>query len=300
VASASSPIGSANLFNQLGSEHVFRKEAQMKTFFITGASRGLGRAVAEAALKDGNRVALTARNPGAVADLVAAHPDMAAAFALDVTDATAAEAALQAATERFGAPEVLVTNAGYSDIVSIEDADLAAMHAVVETNLWGVVNVVKAALPILRVAGRGHLIQISSVSGRLAPAPGLGSYVMAKFAAEGFLEAVATEVAGFGIRVTIVEPGRMATSLADSMTIAEPSGPYADLLRPLAEAWAGGASAGTAPGRAARFVLDVAALDHPPLHVPLGGSAFDRILAAEQDRLRELREWEQVSRSVDA
>jgi len=116
----------------------------MKTIFLTGASRGLGRAIAETALDAGDQVALTARDPDTLADLIASHPDNAAAFALDVTDPAAAQAAIRAATERFAPPDVIVTNAGYSDIASIEDATLAAIHAVVDTNLWGVVNVVKA------------------------------------------------------------------------------------------------------------------------------------------------------------
>ncbi|WP_409463702.1 SDR family NAD(P)-dependent oxidoreductase [Amycolatopsis sp. GA6-003] len=143
-------------------------------------------------------------------------------------------------------PDVVVTNAGYSDIVGIEDADLASLRAVMEMNLWGVVHVVKAALPMLHEVGRGHFVQISAVSGRVAPAPGLGPYVTAKFAAEGFLEALAKEVAGFGIRVTIVEPGRMATSITSSMAIPEPSAPYAALIAPLADAYARGASAADA------------------------------------------------------
>jgi NAD(P)-dependent dehydrogenase (short-subunit alcohol dehydrogenase family) len=140
-------------------------------------------------------------------------------------------------------------------------------------------------------------VQISSVSGRLAPAPGLGPYVAAKFAAEGFLEALATEVAGFGIKVTIVEPGRMATTIASTMKITAGEA-YAQLVAPLASRFAGGARAGTDPDRAARFVLEVTDLDRPPLHLPLGGSAFDRILAAEEERMSELTEWEQFSRSV--
>ncbi|XHU08267.1 SDR family NAD(P)-dependent oxidoreductase [Amycolatopsis sp. WGS_07] len=198
-----------------------------------------------------------------------------------------------------GVPDVVVTNAGYSDIVSIEDVDLASLRAVVETNLWGGVHVVKAALPVLREAGRGHFVQISSVTGRVAPAPGLGPYVTAKFAAEGFLEALAKEIAGFGIRVTIVEPGRMATSIVSSMAIPEPSAPYAGLIAPLADTYASGASAETDPAAAARFVLEVIGLDEPPLHPPLGGSAFQHILAAEQNRLAELAEWESFSRAAE-
>jgi NAD(P)-dependent dehydrogenase (short-subunit alcohol dehydrogenase family) len=182
--------------------------------------------------------------------------------------------------------------------VAIEDADLVGLRSVLETNLWGVVHVVKAALPMLRQTGRGHFVQISSVSGRVAPAPGLGPYVTAKFAAEGFLEAVAKEVAGFGIKVTIVEPGRMATSIASSMNVPKASEPYAALVAPLAAAYANGASAGTDPDEAARFVLEVTDLDEPPLHLPLSGSAFEYIHAAEQSRMNELTTWEQFSRSV--
>jgi NAD(P)-dependent dehydrogenase (short-subunit alcohol dehydrogenase family) len=271
----------------------------VKTYFLTGASRGLGRAVAQLALAAGHRVALTARKPESFDDLVAAHPDTAAAFPLDVTDPDAARRATREAVERFGVPDVIVTNAGYSDIVSIEDADLDALHSVVDTNLWGVVNVVKAALPLLREAGRGHVVHISSVSGRLAPRPGLAPYVTAKFAAEGFLEALALEVADFGVQVSIVEPGRMATSIASSMAIPEPSEPYADLLRPLTSAFAGGAVSGTDPRDAADFVLRLTELDRPPLRIPLSGAAFDAVLTAEKGRLAELEEWEDFSRSID-
>lgn len=271
----------------------------MKTIFLTGASRGLGRAIGEAALTAGHRVVLTAREPGMVADLAAKFPETAAAVALDVTDAVAVDKPMTEAVERFGVPDVVITNAGYTDVVAIEDAELGRMRSVVETNLWGVVHVVKAALPLLREAGRGHLVQISSVSGALAPRPGLGPYVTAKFGAEGFMEAVAGEVAGFGIRVTIVQPGRMATSIATSMAVPPASASYAELVAPLAAAYADGASAGTDPAQAARFVLDVTDLDAPPLRVPLSGPAYDRILAAEQARHAELIEWEQFSRSVD-
>ena len=193
-------------------------------------------------------------------------PETAAAIALDVTDAVAAQRAVETAVERFGVPDVIVTNAGRADIESIADAELSSLRAIVATNLWGVVNVVKAALPLLRAAGRGHLVQISSVSGRLAPAPGLGPCVAAKFAAEGFLEAIALEVAPFGIRVTMIEPGRMATTIASSMRIPEPSTPYA----PLAAAWGNGATRGVPPAAAARFVLEITELDRPPLRVPPG------------------------------
>jgi NAD(P)-dependent dehydrogenase (short-subunit alcohol dehydrogenase family) len=271
-----------------------------KTLFITGASRGLGRAIAEAALARGERVALTARRPEAVSDLVDGYPDTAAAFALDVTDALAAQRAVASAVDRWGGIDALITNAGYSDISSVEDTDLAALRAVVDTNFYGVVNVVKAALPTLRRAGSGHIVQISSVSGRLAPAPGLAPYVAAKFAAEGFLEAVALEVAGFGVRVTIIEPGRMATEISSAMTIAQPSEPYAELLAPFTARFVGGQSAGTKAADAADFVLRALELDDPPLRLPLGTAAFQAILAAEQKKMDELQRWSSFSHAADS
>lgn len=270
-----------------------------KTLFITGASRGLGRAIAEAALARGDRVALTARRPETMSDLLDAYPDTAAAFALDVTDEHAARTAVASAVERFGGIDVLITNAGYSDISSVEDTDLAALRAVVDTNFYGVVNVVKAALSTLRHAGTGHIVQISSVSGRLAPAPGLAPYVAAKFAAEGFMEAVALEVAAFGVRVTIIEPGRMATEISSAMTIAEPSEPYAEMLAPFTARFVGGQSGGTTADDAADFVLRALEIENPPLRLPLGAAAFQAILAAEQKKTDELRRWSSFSLTAD-
>lgn len=271
----------------------------MQTILLTGASRGLGRAIAETFLGHGDRVVATARDPRSVAGLEAAYPGGAHALALDVTDAAAAERAVVEAISALGVPDVLVTNAGYADIASIEDSTLESMRSVVETNLWGVVHLVKAVLPHWRAAGHGRLIHISSVSGRLAPVPGLGAYVTAKFAAEGFVEALALEMRSFGIKATIVEPGRMATSIGASMVVPEATAPYARLIAPLADAYANGAARGTPPEMAAALIRRVAGMDEPPLRLALGSGAFDVIRAADRRRLAELDRHEALSRSVD-
>jgi NAD(P)-dependent dehydrogenase (short-subunit alcohol dehydrogenase family) len=184
-----------------------------RTLLITGSSRGLGRALAARALADGHQVVAAARAVEAVADLVERYPDTARAAALDVTDPGAARDAVQLAVREFGRLDVVINNAGYANVASIEDTPLADFRAQLETNLWGAVNVTRAALPVLRAQRGGHIMQISSVSGRVAPVAGPGPYVTAKFALEGFSEALALEVAPLGVKVTIVQAGRMATSL---------------------------------------------------------------------------------------
>jgi NAD(P)-dependent dehydrogenase (short-subunit alcohol dehydrogenase family) len=273
-----------------------------RILLITGSSRGLGRALAETALAAGHRVVATARDAAAVRDLVERYPQTARAVSLDVTDPQAAQDAVRITVEEFGRLDVVVNNAGYSNISSIEDTSLEDFRAQVETNLWGAVHVTRAALPVLRAQRGGHVMQISSVSGRLAPAAGLGPYVTAKFALEGFSEALAVEVAPFGVKVTIVEPGAMATTLASSMTLAEPSAHYADALAPLLGVY-GGAQAGARgvdPVHAAEMLLGVLDLPDPPLWLPLSGEALDYIRTAEQRKLAQLERWEALSRSVDA
>ena len=195
-------------------------------FFLTGSSRGLGRAIAEAVLDGGHRLVATARDPRSLDDLVASHGDRILALALDVTDAAAAEAAIAAGVERFGRIDVVVNNAGYADLAAVEDVTLEDFRRQIDTNLFGVVNVTKAALPVLREQGAGHIIQISSIGGRLAT-PGLSAYQSAKWAVGGFSSVLAAEVAPLGIRVTVLEPGGMETDWAgSSMQVPPISEPY--------------------------------------------------------------------------
>ncbi|GHH81856.1 short-chain dehydrogenase/reductase [Streptomyces sulfonofaciens] len=271
-----------------------------KTLLITGSSRGLGRALAEAALAAGHRVLATARTPDALRDLTERYPGTARAAALDVTDPDAAEAAVKTAVRAFGRLDAVLNNAGYSQVGAIEDTSLEDFRAQLETNLWGAVHVSKAALPVLRAQRGGHLVQISSLSGRLAPVAGLGAYVTAKFALEGFSEALALEAGGFGVKVTIVEPGSIATTLSSGMVRTPPSAPYTEVVAPLMNRYADPAAGhGTSPRRAAEVLLKLLDLPEPPLWLPLGGDALDHVRAAERRKLAELDRWAGLSREPD-
>jgi NAD(P)-dependent dehydrogenase (short-subunit alcohol dehydrogenase family) len=186
---------------------------QPKVFLVTGSSRGLGGEIAEAALAAGHQIVATARNAEQLSSLIDRYGKQVRAVALDVTDFTAAQAAVKAAVDEFGRLDVVVNNAGYANPVSVEDITIEDFHAQLNTNLLGVVNVTKAALPVMREQGSGHVIQISSLGGRVATA-GLSAYQAAKWAVGGFSEVLAQEVGPLGIKVTVLEPGGMRTDWA--------------------------------------------------------------------------------------
>jgi NAD(P)-dependent dehydrogenase (short-subunit alcohol dehydrogenase family) len=188
-----------------------------KTWLITGSSRGLGRALAETVLAAGHKLVATARDPAGLDALVRRHGDNVRAVALDVTDERAAAGAVQAAAEAFGGLDVLVNNAGYGNVAPIEDTDLADFRAQIETNLFGTIILTKAVLPMMRERRAGHIIQLSSVGGRIGPT-GRAPYAAAKWGVEGFSEVLAKEVGPLGIKVTIVEPGGFRTDFAGSST----------------------------------------------------------------------------------
>src|SRR5262245_25776860 len=181
-----------------------------KVWFITGSSKGFGRVWAEAALARGDQVAATARDVGTLAGLVEKYGDNVAAIKLDVTDKAAVDAAIAEAHRRFGRLDVVINNAGYGQFGAIEEVSEEEARAQLETNVFGALWVTQAALPIMRTQGSGHIIQISSIGGVNAFA-NIGLYHASKWALEGFSQALALEVADFGIRVTIVEPAGFAT-----------------------------------------------------------------------------------------
>src|SRR5579863_598466 len=195
-----------------------------QVWLITGSSRGLGRALAEAVLAAGHKLVATARNPKQLSPLVERYGDQVRAVALDVTDERAAAAAIQTAVDSFGCLDVLVNNAGYGDLASIEDTSMKDFRAQIETNLFGVINVTKAAIPAMRRQGSGHILQLSSVGGRVGPV-GRGAYAAAKWGVEGFSEVLAKEVGPLGIKVTIVEPGGFRTDFAGPSTTIAPDNP---------------------------------------------------------------------------
>jgi NAD(P)-dependent dehydrogenase (short-subunit alcohol dehydrogenase family) len=269
----------------------------MSVYLITGSSRGLGRAIAEAALAAGHHVVATARRPEQLDDLAG---DRLVAVSLDVTDYYAATRAVQTAVERFGRLDVVVNNAGYADLASVEDTTIDAFRAQIDTNLLGVVNVTKAALPVLRAQGSGHIIQISSVGGRVANA-GLSAYQAAKFAVGGFSEALAQEVAQLGIKITVLEPGGMRTEWAgSSMTIRPISEPYAATVGALSTLLPQGASAAAGdPAKVAQIVLEVATLDEPPLRLLIGSDAVTYAKAAAESLAAADATWRELSLSSD-
>jgi NAD(P)-dependent dehydrogenase (short-subunit alcohol dehydrogenase family) len=269
-----------------------------QTWLITGSSRGLGRELADAALAAGHQVVATARNPESLRDFVERYPEQVRAVALDVTDREQAAAAVAAAVEAFGRIDVLVNNAGYANVNSIEDFAEEDFRAQIETNLWGVINVTRAALPVLREQGCGHIIQISSVGGR-ASSPGLGPYQTAKWAVEGFSGVLAKEVAPLGIDVTIVEPGGFSTDWSgDSMTIHDISEAYQPSVGAFSEHRKTATAAGD-PVKAAQAILTIAEVDEPPLRLLLGSDAFAVAREADEAKIANDEKWKELTLSTD-
>jgi NAD(P)-dependent dehydrogenase (short-subunit alcohol dehydrogenase family) len=272
-----------------------------QVFFLTGSSRGLGRHIAEAALAAGHRVVASARNPERLAGLAARYGGQVLPVALDVTDPGAAQAAVAAGVAAFGRLDVVVNNAGYANLAAVEDITLADFRAQLDANLFGVVNVTKAALPVLREQGGGHIIQVSSIGGRLATA-GLSAYQAAKWAVGGFSEVLAREVGPLGIKVTVLEPGGMQTDWAgSSMRVPPVSEPYQPTVGVMAAMHHELGSSGALgdPAKVARVVLEVAAMAEPPLRLILGSEAYAYAMAAARARAESDAAWHDLTISTD-
>jgi NAD(P)-dependent dehydrogenase (short-subunit alcohol dehydrogenase family) len=272
-----------------------------KTWLITGSSRGLGWALAQAAADDGDNVVATARRPGSLDALVARYGGRIRPVALDVTDPVAAREAVQAAVAEFGSLDVVVNNAGYATSASIEDFPEEEFRAQLDTNLFGVVNVTRAALPVLRAQRSGHIIQISSIGGRVGGTPGMGGYQTAKFAVEGFSEVLSNEVRPLGIKVTIVEPGAFRTDWGGSsmriLPVSEDYEPTVGEMNRYRRA-VDGQQPGD-PARAAAIITEIARLDQPPLRLLLGSDALRIAGESAQAREAEAAEWAPVSQAAD-
>jgi NAD(P)-dependent dehydrogenase (short-subunit alcohol dehydrogenase family) len=272
-----------------------------RTWLVTGSSRGLGREIALAALEQGDQVVATARRPEQLADLVDRFGRRARAIALDVTDPAQADAAVGAAVEAFGTLDVVVNNAGYANSAAIEEMDPADFRDQVEANFYGVVHVTRAALPVLRAQRSGTFVQLSSVGGRVGGTPGLGAYQAAKFAVEGFAEVLASEVAPFGVKVVIVEPGAFRTDWqGTSMTrhaVGADYEPSVGMIHRLRDE-VDGAQAGD-PARGVQAILTAVGADDPPRRLLLGTDALKLARAAEEARAAELERWADLSASTD-
>jgi NAD(P)-dependent dehydrogenase (short-subunit alcohol dehydrogenase family) len=272
-----------------------------KSWFITGSSRGFGRALTLAALQAGDTVAATARDPRQLDDLVETFGDRVAPLRLDVTDGVGAERALEAAAATFGRMDVVVNNAGFANVAPIEAATQSDFRTQFETNFWGVYNVSKAAIPILRAQGGGLIVQFSSVGGRVGGSPGIASYQAAKFAVDGFSRVLAVETAPFGIGVMVVEPSGFATDWAGaSMTVHDVPSGYEETVGAMnSRMRQSSAGAPGDPVRGAEIIVRVVHSETTPSHLLLGVNAVDLSLAYSRGQLDEATEWNAVSRSAD-
>lgn len=267
-----------------------------RVWFITGASSGFGRELADAALGRGDRVVASARDAGRLADL--ATDDRVYALSLDVVDRAASERAVQEAIGRFGRIDVLVNNAGRTQVGAVEETTEEELRSLFELHFFGPAVLTRLVLPHMRAQGGGAIVQMSSVGGQIT-APGFGAYCATKFALEGLTQALHDEVAPFGIRTLIVEPGAFRTGLfrpsAAYQSRAMPE--YADTVGPTREYV--GANDGLQPGdpaKAAQAIITALDAEDPPLRLVLGGDAIDSIRSRLDQLTAELRDWEEVGR----
>jgi len=272
-------------------------ESAPRVWLITGASRGLGRAFTEAALEAGDRVAAAARTVVGLEDLAGAHEGRLLPLTVDVRDRQAVGAAVAAAVERFGRLDVVVNNAGTLSLGMVEEFAEAEARDQFETNLFGALWVSQAVMAPLRAQRSGHLVQVSSI-GALCGSPLTGLYSASKAALEAMSEALAAEAAGFGVRVTILEPGGYWTGLHRDMHLTAPLDAYAPLRAEIEAAWADG-SVDSAPALAARALMRLVDSDDPPRRLLLGSMAYDLAVDASRRRLEDWAAWEQVSRAAE-
>lgn len=271
-----------------------------RTWLVTGSSRGFGRALCEAILDAGDNLLATARDPDQLAGLGDGRRGKLATARLDVTSAEDAAAAVTAAITAFGALDILVNNAGYGDVGSVEDTPIDSFRRQIDTNLFGTILMTKAVIPHMRERRRGHIVQFSSVGGRVG-APGRAPYSAAKWGVEGFSEVLAQEMTLIGVRVTIVEPGGFRTDFAGSSTTLDAGrAEYDAVVGNAARMQA--AYHGRQPGdpcRGAQAILAIVASDDPPLRLPLGSDAVAAIERGDNARLDELARWRTLSLSTD-
>jgi NAD(P)-dependent dehydrogenase (short-subunit alcohol dehydrogenase family) len=243
----------------------------------------------------------TARRPEQLADLTERYGDRVLPLALDVTDADAVQAAVDAGVERFGRLDVVVNNAGYANIAPIETGDEADFRTQFETNFWGVYHVSKAVIPVMRAQGGGTVVQVSSVGGRVGGSPGIASYQAAKFAVDGFSRVLAVETAPFGVAVMVVEPSGFATDWAgSSMTIYDIPADYDTTIGAMhRRVRANPAGPAGDPERAAEIIVQVVKRRYPPSHLLLGTNAVEMALDYSRRQITEASAWEKVGRSAD-
>ena len=268
-----------------------------KIWFITGASRGFGRVWTEAALKRGDKVAATARKLGSISDLKEKYGDNVLTIELDVTKADQAKAAVEQAHAHFGRLDIVLNNAGYSLVATIEEASADDIRALYETNVIGPVSVIQAALPLLRKQGSGHIVGTSSNLGHVT-LPVIGYYASSKWAFEAIHESLAEEVKAFGIKVTIIEPGAYATEFGsqESLQFSEGMDIYADYKQEFFGSLRNMERGD--PQATPNAVFEVVDSEEPPLRFFLGSQGLPSVRQAYADRIATWEAWESVSNAA--
>ncbi|GIH66050.1 SDR family NAD(P)-dependent oxidoreductase [Microbispora siamensis] len=267
-----------------------------RVWFITGASRGLGRAFAEAALRAGDRVVGAARDVEPLADLARRYPDDLARLPLDVTDRAAVFAAAERAVAAFGRLDIVVNNAGAMLLGMLEEATEEQIRAHFDVNLFGAIWVTQAVLPYLRAQGGGRILQVTTM-GTGGGFPMVGLYAAGKSALDSVSEAVAMETEQFGVKLTIVQMGGYDTGLfTTGTTMTTPDPHYQELRDKLIEMW--GDDAGPAPDTAAPVIMGLVDLPEPPRRLIVGAASYDIVQQALQDRVAKYRDWEHLSRKA--
>lgn len=275
--------------------------ARRLSWLITGVSQGLGRALATEVLSRGEPAVATVRNEQSVSDLKDRYGELLTVVTADLREPDAVAKVVRVAAERFGAPDVLVNNAGRAIVGAAEEVSLGELRELVELNFFAAAALTRAVLPEMRERGSGTIIQLSSQGGRRS-FPGVGAYSAGKFALEGWSEALAGEVAPFGIRVMLVEPSRFRTGFntAHSLGMAKALDAYERVLAPVRADMTGadGVQEGD-PARAATILFGLAHAPEVPLRLPLGAEAVQRITAAYEEGLAGVRAWAGTARSAD-
>ena len=265
-----------------------------KVWFITGTSRGFGREWAEAALERGDSVAATARSTDSLTALVEQYGDRVMPLSLDVTDRAAVFTAVQRAQERFGRLDVVINNAGYGQFGMVEELTEAELRDQLETNLFGAVWVTQAALPYLREQGSGHIIQVSSIGGISAFAT-VGAYHASKWALEGLSQALSQEVAGFGIKVTLIEPGGFSTDWGGSSARHATAIPAYDGVREQAAHRPSRVGTPGDPAATRGPILTIVDSEEPPLRAFFGEAPLGIAKADYESRLASWEQWQPVA-----
>ncbi|WP_233805615.1 oxidoreductase [Paraburkholderia sp. HP33-1] len=277
------------------------KQQFKRVWFITGASRGLGALIAQAALADGNAVVAAGRNVAAIIERLGASPAL-LPVALDVTDEAQARASVAAAIEKFGRIDVLVNNAGFGLLAAVEESSDADVRRMYDTNVFGLLNVTRAVLPVMRKQRSGHVINMSSIGGYRAAA-GFGVYSSTKFAVEGITEALHAELKPLGIHATVIEPGYFRTDFLDASSLVvgkdiiddydETSGKVRRLAVGLNHNQPGN------PEKLATALVTLADAQKPPLRLPLGSDTLKAIADKSAYVMAETETWKELSASTD-